>query len=515
MARKEDSTERLEGWKGVITGADPDVIPDDASPAGANAAITHFGLDRGVVRRRKGAVTDGIIEGNTAVLGMFDYYSSEWGRIFIAVSDDGSVSAVRVNYTIDWDPLDTFAYETAINTTDHLNATAEIAGTFSYSLPVGTILDVGSWPLTMTFTPDDLANYAVKQETVTLTVTKKTVVLSWATPAEITYGTVLSGTQLNATADEDGGYVYTPAAGTTLPAGTHTLSAEFTPTDPSRYIGGTITVSLSVAKATPVITWANPGSIYYGTALSGTQLNATADVAGVFTYTPPSGTVLNAGIGQTLHVDFVPTDTANYNNADADAAITVNKAWPVITWSNPSDITYGTVLSGTQLNATADVPGSFVYDPPAGTLLNAGAGQNLDVDFTPTDTDNYELIDATVQITVNKATPVITWSNPADIRYPAPLSATQLNATTDVAGAFVYDPVSGTVLSVGDAQALDTTFTPTDGANYNLAYKTVYINVLYQLLEEYWLDGEQMQSIYNGTLDSNWIDGEPNAEPGL
>lgn len=510
-----DSNERLEGWQGVITGADPDVIPDETSPLGANATITHMGLTKGSVRRRKGASTDGQIAGNNAVLGMFDYYSSEWGRIFIAVTDDGGVSAVRVNYNLTWDPELTFEYETAINATDHLNATAEVSGTFSYSISAGTVLEPGTWALTMTFVPDDQANYGIKRETVTLTVTKRTVVLAWATPASIIYGTEITGLQLNPTADEAGTWTYDPDAHTVLPAGTHTLSAEFTPTDTSRYIGGTITVDIVVGKATPVITWANPGSIMYGTALSATQLNATADVAGLFTYTPPSGTVLNAGVGQTLHVDFVPTDTTNYNNADKSVVIEVQKAWPVITWSNPADITYGTVLSGTQLNATADVPGSFVYDPPAGTLLDAGIGQSLSVDFYPTDSANYNSIDAFVQINVNKAVPIITWSNPADIRYPAPLSATQQNATANVAGSFVYAPTAGTVLSVGDAQELQATFTPTDMTNYELAYKSVYINVLYQETQEFWIDGQQMGAIYNGSLESNWIDGEPNAEPGL
>ena len=51
------------------------------------------------------------------------------------------------------------------------------------------------------------------------------------------------------------------------------------------------------------------------------------------------------------------------------------KATPTITWSTPADITYGTALSATQLNATASVPGTFVYTPAAGTVLNAGAAR--------------------------------------------------------------------------------------------------------------------------------------------
>ena len=95
-------------------------------------------------------------------------------------------------------------------------------------------------------------------------------------------------------------------------------------------------------KATPTITWNNPANITYGTALSGTQLNATASVPGSFVYTPASGTVLSAGNGQTLHVDFTPTDTANYNNVSKNVTINVQKATPTINWNNPADITYGT-----------------------------------------------------------------------------------------------------------------------------------------------------------------------------
>ena len=101
-------------------------------------------------------------------------------------------------------------------------------------------------------------------------------------------------------------------------------------------------------------------------------MNATAPVGGSFVYSPAAGILLNVGNNQTLHVDFTPTDTANYNNASKDVSINVLKATPTIAWSNPADITYGTALSGTQLNAAASVAGSFVYTPASGTMLNAG-----------------------------------------------------------------------------------------------------------------------------------------------
>src|SRR5206468_5266278 len=84
-------------------------------------------------------------------------------------------------------------------------------------------------------------------------------------------------------------------------------------------------------------TWStNPADIVYGTPLSGTQLNATSPVAGTFVYSPAAGTVLNAGNGQTLHVDFTPTDTAHYNSTSMEITINVLKAAPSITWNNPA-----------------------------------------------------------------------------------------------------------------------------------------------------------------------------------
>jgi hypothetical protein len=66
----------------------------------------------------------------------------------------------------------------------------------------------------------------------------------------------------------------------------------------------------------------------------------------------------------------------------------VNPATPVLSWAHPADIIYGSALSSSQLNATANVPGSFAYNPPAGTVLPVGNNQQLNATFTPT-SSNY------------------------------------------------------------------------------------------------------------------------------
>jgi len=164
----------------------------------------------------------------------------------------------------------------------------------------------------------------------------------------------------------------------------------------------------SSAPTAPTITWSNPASVVYGTALSSTQLNATASVPGTFTYSPAAGAVPKAG-AQTLSVAFTPTDTSKYTSASASVTLTVTQATPAVTWTAPAGITYGTALSATQLDATSSVAGTFVYSPAAGQVLAAG-NQSLSVTFTPTDATDYTTAAASVTLAVSKVTPAITWT---------------------------------------------------------------------------------------------------------
>ena len=386
-----------------------------------------------------------------------------------------SVSIVvnKATTTVTWTNPAAISYGTALSATQ-LNATASVPGTFAYAPAAGTVLTAGTHTLNVTFTPTDTTDYQTSTGSVSIVVNQATPTVTWSNPAGITYGTALSATQLDATASVPGTFAYTPAAGTILTAGTHTLSVTFTPTDAVDYSTATTTASIVVSKATPTITWGNPASISYGTALSATQLNATASTPGTFAYTPAAGTVLAAGT-HTLSVTFTPTDTTDYQTNTAQVSITVNQAGTTITWANPAAITYGTALSATQLDATASVPGTFSYSPGAGTVLTGGT-HTLNVTFTPTDTTDYTSSTASVTIVVNKATTTVTWANPAAISYGTALGAAQLNATASVPGTFAYTPAAGTVLTAG-THTLNVTFTPTDTTDYQTSTASVSIVV--------------------------------------
>jgi hypothetical protein len=204
---------------------------------------------------------------------------------------------------------------------------------------------------------------------------KATPVITWATPAAITYGTALSPTQLDATASVPGTFDYTPASGTVLTAGAQTLSATFTPADAADYNTAAATVNLTVSKATPVIAWATPAAISYGTALGATQLDATANVPGAFVYTPASGTVLAAGT-QTLSVAFTPTDATDYNTAAATVSLTVsNSSTPIsrlvfVTQPSQSGIAGIALASQPQVQAQ-DANGNPVVNSSATVTLTA------------------------------------------------------------------------------------------------------------------------------------------------
>jgi len=143
-------------------------------------------------------------------------------------------------------------------------------------------------------------------------------------------------------------------------------------------------------------------------ALSSTQLDASAGgVAGTFVYTPAAGAVLTAG-PQMLSVTFNPSNTASYTSATANVTLTVNKAVPVITWS-PNALVVGSALGPAQLNASAGgVAGSFVYAPPAGTVMSTVGNTTLNATFTPTDTADYTSANPSATLTVLSASAAAT-----------------------------------------------------------------------------------------------------------
>jgi hypothetical protein len=268
------------------------------------------------------------------------------------------------------------------------------SGNATIVIPAGT-LPIGSNNFSVAYTPDTASSSTYNSATGSASVIIQGYpVVTWPTPAAITYGTVLSGTQLNASATGVTGasllgiFTYSPLSGTVLTAGSQTLSVSFAPTDTTDYTSPALaTVQLQVIKANPTLIWATPAAITYGTALSGTQLNATAtgvtgaSLPGVFTYSPLSGAVLMAG-SQTLSVSFAPTDTTDYTTpATTTVQLQVSKAASTVTLVsslNPillqNPVTYTATVS-----STAGKPTGTVTFQDGGVAISTCTGVSVTV----------------------------------------------------------------------------------------------------------------------------------------
>lgn len=169
------------------------------------------------------------------------------------------------------------------------------------------------------------------------------------TPVSYTY---YSGTTVNGATKLTGG--------APTHAGTYTVVAMYNGSTDYAPVGSQTT--FTIAKANPAVTWAAPSPIQYGTPLSGTQLDAQANVGGTFVYTPTFGVILLPGNNQPLQAVFTPSDTTDYNSTPAGQSITVVPPANSINADSITRITRGTG-AGTYMRAVsiATSSGSHTY----------------------------------------------------------------------------------------------------------------------------------------------------------
>ena len=288
---------------------------------------------------------------------------------------------------------------------------------------------------------------------VPVTVNPAKPLIIWGTPAAITFGTLLDATQLNATANTDGTFAYTPPAGTRLVAGTHTLEVDFTPSDSQHYTAASFSVSLVVTKATPTVS-VTGGTFTY----DGQPHAATGTVTGVdgailapatLTYNGSTTVPVNAG---TYEVVATFAGDANYEAASATATLTIGKATPTVS-ATGGIFTYdgqphAATGSATGIGGATLSPLTFAYNGSADVPVNAGS---YAVVASFAGDANYEAATATATLTIGKATPTV-------------------NAT---GGTFTYDgqphAAAGTVTGIPGAAPGPLTFTYNGSSSVPLA----------------------------------------------
>jgi hypothetical protein len=147
----------------------------------------------------------------------------------------------------------------------------------------------------------------------------------------------------------------------TLPLGSNIITAR-------SWAGGNYSTNTSssitqlVSAGTPVITWPAPVAIVHGTKLSATQLDATANVAGTFAYSPAAGTAPTLG-SNTLSVTFTPTNTTDYTTATASVPLTVVQSATTMSLSAlpTGQITWGTAVTITAAIAPSSATGTVTF----------------------------------------------------------------------------------------------------------------------------------------------------------
>jgi len=309
-------------------------------------------------------------------------------------------------------------------------------GGVAAAIPAGDYAPSAGWGVSASFVGGE--GCAAGGGTAALTVERRAPALTFAAPATTTYGAAPFALTVGSSAADDvaapslqlsyapsgvcSGPATPPATVTILGAGDCTITLGQPAGDNANYVDAApVARTVTIARASPALAWDTPGAIVYGTPLGSAQLRATASfggsaLPGSFGYTPGFDSVLLAG-SHTLAVTFTPTDTANYTGAQTSVALTVTRATPVVTWSAPGSIAYGTPLGAAQLAARATVAGQFTYGQAMGTMLGTGTHE-LTALFTPTDSANYTTATGATTLKVERA-PLTVTANAASRAYGA------------------------------------------------------------------------------------------------
>jgi sugar lactone lactonase YvrE len=422
--------------------------------------------------------------------GNYTVYATYPGDCTFSTSTSNSViGTVLQASTLSWSPPAPIKYGTPLSTVQ-LNATDSVAGTFAYTPAAGTVLAAGTNTLSVTFTPTN-ALYGQETLTVPITVTQEGTAITWPTPTPITYGTALSGFQLDATSSS--GTVSVPLStyynvyGIYTPGTTYSTggfdgggTSYSTTSLGSTVVWNGLTFNIGPPNALDSVankTITLPAGRYTNLYMLGAMVN-NIPPAETFTvtYTDGTTTVLNQNVSDWVYADGWPGESVVNCNYDRNTSGGGTQADSVCVYGYQIALDPTKTVASVTLPATRNIvmlsmdlttpaiPGTFVYNPPAGTIEPVGTN-TLSVTFTPTDNTDYTTSTASVQLVVDKPnnpveTPTIQWPTPAPITYGTPLSSTQLDAVA-------------TALSrptpVTPSSQLSVLSTATDGTGYLLS----------------------------------------------
>ena len=218
---------------------------------------------------------------------------------------------------------------------------------------------------------------------------------------------------------------------------------------------------------------------YFQGAIDEVQIFGQPLPAGSFVYSPASGTVLNAGMGQTLSVTFNPTDTTDLNSANASVTINVTKANQVITFGVLANKIYGDApFTVSATGGGSSNPVTFTASPMTvctssglngSTITITGAGL-CTVTADQTGDSNYNSAAPVPQSFTVNPKPITANLTAADKTYDGTNTEPDANMSCSLTGVLAGD--SGNVSCV----AASGTFNTSQVATANLVTATVTIS---------------------------------------
>ena len=352
--------------------------------------------------------------------------------------------------------------------------------TFTYNGATDEPVTPGTYNVVGSYAGD--ANYAAASGTATIVIDKATPTVT-AAGGTFTYDGsqhAATGTVTGVGGEVLGPLTFTYNGGSALPlnAGTYAVVAAFAGNANYAPVSGNATITIGKATATVTV---NGGTFTY----DGLAHAATGNVTGIpgeapgpltFTYNGASEPPVGAGPYEVI-ASFA--GTSNYLAASGTGTIVIGKATSAVT-VNGGSFTYdgashAATGSATGIGGSSLGPLTFTYNGSAAAPVNAGT---YDVIGTFAGDANYMGGSGTATITIGQATAVLSWSQPGAIVYGTPLGATQLIASANVAGTFVYSPTAGVVLGAGSGRPLSATFMPADSVNYVGGSVATTINVV-------------------------------------